>query len=148
MIGVRSMRTSGVSGSRRIETTRRGRVSSAGGRPFADHLAAGGAVESGQVLAPSSIAVIDGLLTVQEVVNDPEQEPRRQALRHGAEVLQQLDDLRHDILAGRVPEARLRTLASTLATRIALASDPELAAVLEEIHLRAAVELAKLDTAL
>lgn len=142
------MRTSGISGSRRIETTRHGKVSSAGGRPFADHLSAGSAADAGQVLAPSSVTVIDGLLTVQEVVNDPEQETRRQALRHGAEVLHQLDDLRHDILAGRVPEARLRALASTLATRIALATDPDLAAVLEEIHLRAAVELAKLDTAI
>lgn len=148
MIGVLSMRTSGVGGSRRIETGRRAKVSPAGGRPFSDHLTAGAAADSEQVLAPSSIAVIDGLLAVQEVVNDHEQKTRRQALRHGAEVLQQLDDLRHDILAGRVPEARLRTLASTLATRIALATDPDLTAVLEEIHLRAAVELAKLDTAL
>jgi hypothetical protein len=141
------MRTSAVSGSRRIETARRGKVSPAGGRPFADHLSAGALGDAQQVLAPSGIPVIDGLLAVQEVENDPQQEARREALRHGADVLQQLDDLRHDILAGRVPEARLRALANTLASRIALATDPDLAAVLEEIHLRAEVELAKLDTA-
>lgn len=141
------MQTSGVSASRRIETARRGKVPSAGGRPFADHLSADALGEAGQVLAPAGIAVIDGLLAVQEVENDPQQETRRKALRHGAEVLQQLDDLRHDILAGRVPEARLRALATTLASRIALATDPDLAVVLEEIHLRAEVELAKLDAA-
>lgn len=141
------MRTSGVSGSRNVENVRRGKVATAGGRAFADHMSAGAVADAGQVLAPAGIAVIDGLLAVQEVENDPQQESRRQALRHGAEVLQQLDDLRHDILAGRVPEVRLRALASTLASRIAVAADPDLAAVLEEIHLRAEVELAKLDPA-
>lgn len=141
------MRTSGVSGSRSVQTVRRGKVATAGRRAFADHMSTGAVADTGQVLAPASIAVIDGLLAVQEIENDPQQESRRRALRHGAEVLQQLDDLRHDILAGRVPEARLRALANTLASRIVLTTDPDLAAVLEEIHLRAEVELAKLDTA-
>lgn len=141
------MRTSAVSGSRSAETARRAKVATAGGKAFADHMSAGAVADAGQVLAPAAIAVIDGLLAVQEVENDPQQEARREALRHGADVLHQLDDLRHDILAGQVPEARLRALASTLASRIAVATDPDLAAVLEEIHLRAEVELAKLDTA-
>lgn len=141
------MKTTGISGSRRIETTRRRTVASAGGKPFADHLSTAAIADAGQVLAPTGIVALDSLLAVQEVANDPERETRRRAVAHGAEVLQQLDELRHDLLAGRVPEARLRTLANTLASRVALVTEPGLLAVLEEIHLRAAVELAKLEAA-
>lgn len=102
----------------------------------------GAAPGAGPVAGGTGLGPVDALLALQEV---PEasagQDPARQ---RGEDLLDLLDQLRLDLLAGSLPGGRLEQLAELLAERREQAEDPQLRAVIEEIELRAAVELAKL----
>ena len=60
-------------------------------------------------------------------------------------LLDELDQLRLDLLTGTLPRARLERLAALSAAQRERIDDPRLAQIIEEIELRVAVELAKLD---
>ena len=63
----------------------------------------------------------------------------------GAEdLLDRLESLRLDIITGQVPARRLAGLLTSLRAQRAQFTDPRLIEILDEIDLRAAVELAKL----
>lgn len=68
---------------------------------------------------------------------------RSRGLARGTQLLQHLDRIRLGLLAGGIPRQTLQQLASELRAERALTGDPKLAAVLDEIELRARVELAK-----
>ena len=90
----------------------------------------------------AALGPVDALLALQEVI-----EPgggRGQAGQRGRDLLDQLEDLQLALLAGRLPLDRLERLHVLLAEKAAISEDPRLAGVIEEIELRAAVELAKL----
>ncbi len=90
-----------------------------------------------------SVPVSDALLAVQEVGGEAER--RRRAVRHGNDILDHLDELRMGLLLGIFPAAKLQSLIEKTRDRMTGVSDPGLAAVLQEIELRAMVELAKLE---
>ena len=108
---------------------------------FAEQVGTRPAASSG--VAPSApLVALDGVLAVQELP-DPTFE-RRQATRRGHGLLDELHQLQIGMVEGWVSEGALRRLAG-LADRLRPAlADPDLDAVLDEIELRAAVELAKL----
>jgi hypothetical protein len=64
--------------------------------------------------------------------------------RRGDDILERLDEIRRDILAGAVSRARLENLSQMLRTRRATIADPKLLEIIREIELRAEVEIAKL----
>src|ERR1700755_2240588 len=100
------------------------------------------AAESRGTLAPKATAVIDALLALQGIEEDPV-EKRKRSLQRGKRALDVLDDLKISLLAGKFDPAtvgRLREAASNLKTS---SGDPGLDAVLSEIELRVEVELAK-----
>jgi hypothetical protein len=90
--------------------------------------------------APSPVAALLALQEVDEPVND-----RRQAMRRGHLLLDRLEDIRHALLVGALPRERLRALAEAAREQRPEIEDPRLGQILDEIELRAAVELAKLD---
>ena len=63
-------------------------------------------------------------------------------------LLDQLDELRHALLAGSISPAQLRELQDFVHLERVRMTDPQLAEVLDEIELRASVELAKYQTVL
>jgi hypothetical protein len=63
--------------------------------------------------------------------------------QHGVDILDKLEEIRRDLLAGGIPRERLENLAQTLRARRAHVSDPRLIEIIDEIELRAAVEIAK-----
>lgn len=69
---------------------------------------------------------------------------RRDAHRHGEALLDSLDQLRTDILLGRIPADRLARLLALLGQRQGASGDEPLDRLIEAIELRAQVELAKL----
>ena len=119
------------------------------GRAFAGHVGAGH-VGAGHVgarprrtgPAATPLAALDGVLAAQEVPDAAGE--RRRASRHGHGLLDELQALQIGMVEGWVSEAALHRLAGLLDRLRPAVTDPELAAVLEEIELRAAVELAKL----
>ena len=71
-------------------------------------------------------------------------EERRRMVKYGEDLLDKLDDIRHGLLLGSIPKDKLIALAQMVRSRRGQVTDPRLSAVLDEIELRAEVELAKL----
>ena len=88
-----------------------------------------------------SVAPISDLLALQEVPDHAQ--GRKKAIRRANDMLDLLEEIRLDLLAGLVPGDRLSSLLDLVKTQRNQVHDPRLAHVLDEIELRAKVELAK-----
>lgn len=95
--------------------------------------------------APTSLGAVDALLMAQSVGDATDREQRRRLVRRGEEILDRLEDLRHGLLLGTVPKEKLVDLAHMVRSQREGCGDPRLAALLDEIELRAEVEIAKLS---
>jgi hypothetical protein len=91
-------------------------------------------------MAPASS--LDALLALQ-AVDDPLQK-RKKAVRRGQALLDTLDEVKADLLVGRVGEGKLNQLLSLIG-QAREQTQPGLDAVLDDIELRARVELAKFE---
>ena len=96
------------------------------------------------VESSSAVANIDALLAAQSVGDSLEEESRKRMVKRGEDLLDQLEELRHGLLMGEIPKEKLVALGEMVRSRRDSVSDPHLAAILDEIELRAEVELAKL----
>lgn len=112
-------------------------------RTLAESLEAG--EEPVAVEAPVGLTAVDALLMVQQDGGATGREARRRLVRRGQDLIDGLEDLRHGLLLGEIPAARVAALAQTLRTRRESCDDPRLGTILDEIELRVAVELAKLS---
>jgi hypothetical protein len=97
------------------------------------------------VSGPGPIAAVETILTLQSF--DDTTDGRSKGLAHGEALLDMLDEVRDGLLAGAIPRATLNRLASAVTRRQESFVDPQLQGVLDEIDLRARVELAKLEMA-
>lgn len=88
-------------------------------------------------------AAIDALLALQEV--DDATERRAKAKKRANNILDRLDEIRHGLLMGSISPHNLQQLRSQIASEHLDVDDPQLKALLDEIDLRAQVELAKLE---
>lgn len=95
----------------------------------------------------ASIQGIDVLLALQEVdavgSATGRDSSRKAPVRWAENVLDELDGLRVSLLSGAVPHEDLERIRSMVQRRRFESDDPRLLAILEEIELRAEVELAK-----
>jgi hypothetical protein len=111
----------------------------AGGGAFSVGLGgASDAVAAQGVARAAPVTSLDSLLALQEV---GERDAR--PFKRGEETLDLLDDIRHGLLMGGIPLTKLKALTRVIAGERGHVSDPELAQILDEIDLRAQVELAK-----
>jgi len=115
------------------------------GSSFATDLAAptSGEAPVASTGAARSLSPVDGLFALQEVAEDAPGR-RRRAVQRGSTILDRLDDLRLGLLGGRMSASQIGELTRLVAGERARVDDPQLEAVLDEIDLRAQVELAKL----
>ena len=115
------------------------------GAAFANHLS--GVKENPGDLAPASevsgVAAVGSILAAQEVDDDDGQKSRQVMQKYGADILDRLDEIQRDLLVGAIPKDRLTNLAQTLRAKKASIDDPALLRIIDEIELRAEVELAK-----
>ncbi len=127
---------------RRTAAVRReGKVDAPQSGPFATALS--GDPPPTPAAAPTTVSALDALLTVQEIPDATA--GRRRAVQRGDALLDRLEDVRLALLTGVLPRERLEQLSRLAGTSRAAVTDPRLSAVLDEIDLRVAVELAKLD---
>jgi hypothetical protein len=116
---------------------------------FADILAASGATEPAGVGATSDVAAlaaVNNMLALQEI--SEEDVRRRKLVQQGHNLLDVLEKLRRQLLIGNMPAHLLQELSRNIALQKQSVIDPQLTALMEDIELRAAVELAKLEKAL
>lgn len=133
-------RIDGPSTMRPAGTVRRaGKTASSSGSSFSKHLEE--SEESSGVQGTSSLGSVNCVLDIQEV-DDALSRAARGKLR-AEDLLDKLDELRLDLLTGAISENKLQRLAQVVASRRAEINDPNLNQILDEIDLRAQVELAK-----
>jgi|HubBroStandDraft_1064217.scaffolds.fasta_scaffold00043_72 hypothetical protein len=120
-----------------------GKSKSAGG--FADNLRSEAEAPVGTVAAAPAASGIDALMALQEVPDATAE--RKRAVVRGDRLLDRLDDLKRGMLLGRLGADKLADLARLAAQSATQITDPGLRDVLQEIELRARVELAKLQSA-
>lgn len=95
---------------------------------------------SAKATAPTSS--VDALLAMQAVEAEDPNESR--AKKRGAKLLDLLEDVRQGLLIGVIPASKLNGLVAAVRGERAAVSDPKLKSILDEIDLRASVELEKL----
>ena len=143
------MRVTGYGTIRPATTTRRtGAASSSSGSSFADVLAAAqgeGAGASTHISDVAATAAMGGLFALQEITE--EEKRRSRWIKRGKDMLSSLDKLRAQLLMGEIPAHMLSELAENLAQEKEEITDPRLMMIIEDIELRVAVELAKLEMA-
>ncbi len=135
------MKVSGTGASKAGSIRHQKRSKGLSGARFASELASG--AEPTAQGGVSAVDVLDGVLATQEVGDQGDD--RRKARAHGENVLQRLEQIRLGLLAGRIPTHQLNELVRVLRGQRLEFTDPRLGEILDEIELRAAVELAKLE---
>lgn len=111
-------------------------------------LMAGGTEPAATTNTTQSIAQVDALLAIQGA-EDPTQGASRKRMRHRAgEVLSALDKIRDSLLGGTLTIGHMIDVADVVASHREKITDPGLTAIMDEIDLRAQVELAKMRVAL
>ncbi len=95
------------------------------------------------VSSAGPITSLDSLLSLQEM--DDSTNGRSRGAVQGEQLLGLLDQVRDGLLAGGIPRATLNSLAVAVGKSHETFHDPKLRVVLDEIELRAQVELAKLE---
>lgn len=116
---------------------RAGKSSAAG---FSGELRDEGGVRSAS--GSGTVNSVSALLAVQEIGESGEE--NRRAVQRGEDILERLDELRHGLLIGAFPKEKLDQLLKTVRRQHDRFRDARLREVLQEIELRAMVELAKL----
>lgn len=97
------------------------------------------------VSGPGPIAAVETILTLQGF--DDGGDGQSKGTAHGQNLLDMLDQVRDGLLAGAIPRSTLTRLATAVSRKQEGFVDPKLQGVLDEIDLRARVELAKLEQA-
>ena len=135
-----------VDGNKPIDVNRvaggRGRV--AGPSGFAPIIPADVDVPA-MVAGAAGLSGVDALLALQGVASPAGE--RAKAVRRGRDMLDMLDEIRRGMLDGIVSEGTLQRLAGLVSVKREDFVDPGLSQVLDDIDLRARVELAKLEYA-
>jgi hypothetical protein len=133
-----------INGPRRIDTgTVRRAGKSAAGASSTFSVSDASEVRGSVVSGPGPIGALDSILMLQGL--DDSTDGKSKAAAHGEALLDMLDEIRDGLLAGGVPRATLSRLAHAVSRRHDQFNDPKLQDVLDEIELRAHVELAKLE---
>ena len=131
----------------RIDTSNRtsgmGRGSAAGRSGSGVDFVPAGAGAPARVAANMPVQALTGIdsILALQAVGEP-LTARKKAVRRGTSLLDMLDEMRSDLLIGRVGADRLDRMAAVLA-EMRENSVPGLDALLDEIELRVRVELAK-----
>ena len=92
----------------------------------------------------ASVNALGALVTLQEV-GDATGEARRKAKKRAGIILDQLEDIKRALLTGDVSREMLENLARTVKAQKETVDDPLLVEIINEIDMRAQIELAKYD---
>jgi len=93
----------------------------------------------------AATTAIGNMLALQEISEDDIK--RRKLVQQGKNMLDELENLRRGLLMGTIPSSMLQALARQLSIQKQQVVDPKLMEIIDDIELRVAVELAKLENA-
>lgn len=116
----------------------------AGGGGFANHLSGSGESAS-PVTSAAPTQSVDAMLAIQTVGDATSGAANARAREWGNDTLDQLEQIRTDLLFGAIPKERLIKLGQMVSERRQHAEDPRLNELLDDIELRVRVEIAKYE---
>jgi len=117
------------------------KITKSSGSGFAAHLTE--TEEADNASAASPVFATNSLFMLQEVSEDDAQ--KQELVQQGFDALDYLDNIRLSLLDGSVSSDLLHKIESLTKSWRNNFNDPALADIIDEIELRAAVELAKLE---
>ncbi len=139
------MKISNIGSSKASASAKRKTKAAGKGKEFAERLKESAAVAEVHCgVEPSAVSAVNSVFSVQESSDATGHPSRAIAKQYGDEILDRLDDLRKDILFGAVPKDKLALIAQKMRAKRQQSDDPKLNAIIDEIELRAEVEIAKL----
>lgn len=129
-------------------TKRKSGVSGGSSSAFAESLrnaSGGGEVPSTEtgMIDHAALDGVDALLAMQEVGDATDEQTRKKATSYGEDLLDRLAGIQDALLRGAIPKESLMELARRIRSGRVKVQDPRLSAILDEIELRAEVEIAK-----
>ena len=95
------------------------------------------------VAASNRISAVDAVVALQEITGDNTDE--RGAKNRANLILDKLEDIRMGLLMGQIPKSNLDELSRILIVARENSIDANLLEIIEDIELRAKIELAKLE---
>jgi len=107
--------------------------------------AGAGTAQASSVSGVRNVMGVEALVALQDVGGPLER--KRRAVGRASRMLDALDDIKAGLLIGELSMGDLDRLRRAVRDERAHTDDPNLEAVLDEIELRAAVEVAKLENA-
>jgi hypothetical protein len=110
---------------------------------FGDFMA-GETAPSAGARATQSIATVNSLLAVQGAEDPAERAARRRTYERGDNILKELDKIRLALLGGELRASHMLDIADLVAAHRERIQDPAMSILMDEIDLRAQVELAKM----
>lgn len=140
-----SMKVTGPSGIGASSGARPARGSGGEGFRLASPEAAAAPSQTSSVSATRSVMGVDALVALQDVGGPLER--KRRAVGRASRILDVLDDIKDGLLGGELSAGDLDRLRRAVRDERAHTDDANLEAVLDDIELRAAVEMAKLEQA-
>lgn len=132
------------SGSPRTNATRRKAGTAPAAGEFAGHMSGPAKAQTPAVSGTTQVASVGALIALQDSSGFGGS-PGTAEIDRAEDLLVQLDSIRVGILTGRVSGPTLQNIVRRLAQRRTDGVEPRLAALVDEIELRARVELAKLS---
>lgn len=121
---------------------RAGKADGASGAAFSKQIKGdSAAAPASGVNASAGVNAVSGVFAAQEVDDAAARASRGK--KRAQDMLDKLDDIRHGMLAGELSADKLMDLSRLIQSRKVTVDDPGLAELLDEIDLRAQVELAK-----
>ena len=143
------MKVEGPKGPDKTQGTKKsGGVSSADALMFRGLMAAEDTPETAQTAQTQNIARLDVLLAVQGTDDPATRASKGRMLARSSALIDTLDDIRTGMLTGTLTVGHLIDVADVVASHREKIHDPELTGLMDEIDLRAQVEIAKMRIAL
>jgi hypothetical protein len=96
------------------------------------------------VARATPVGALDVLLMLQGADGSTSEEAAKKSRKRAVDLLEHLDKIRHGLLTGELPKSAVQQLSDTISSHREMVLDPRLSEILDEIDLRAQVELAKL----
>jgi hypothetical protein len=139
------MKITGPNGTGSASGPRGTRPAAGGGFKLPDVGETESAAPSTGVNRTAGVMGVDALLALQDVGGPLER--KRRAVRRASRILDVLDEVKLALLDGDLSLSQLERLRRAIRDERGLTDDPKLEELLDEIELRAAVEMAKLEQA-
>ena len=95
------------------------------------------------VASTNRISSVDAVVAMQEVTDDNKDE--RRVKNRASLILDKLEDIRMGLLLGQIPKSKLEELSKILKVARENSVDSNLLEIIDDVELRAKIELAKLE---